>query len=281
MLNSLRDVLINAQVHLAFADRCLRRITRLVQAGVIFTSFDDLFLKWLESVSDLWALHKVIYFPSPLPPMLLRLALTIFIQSIPSLQKLLQREPTDQSQRMTTLLDVETMTVIDPKLAAIDPWNVTFRYAPRGGDGLKQCLQWLSLFAYSSVEIPLSVFAQCATATNKYRCTLSESLPLVQAVLALAWVRPLGRQSLISVISSLHLRLAPEVLASLSIRDKHDAMYVFGVLTNILTCLLRCSILFIRHSLAACLLLAGCDRQILQSAGFVTEEEVTSQLPTR
>lgn len=147
------------------------------------------------------------------------------LQSIPSLQKLLQREPADQSQRMTTLLDVDTMTVVDAKMAGVDPWNIAFRAAARGGDGLRQCLQRLSLFAYSSVEIPPSVFLQCATATNKYRCSARESLPLVQAVLASTWARSLGRQGLIAVITSLHLRLGPDIVTSLSVGEQQEELY--------------------------------------------------------
>jgi len=51
------DTLMQTPVFLA--DTSLRFIVRMSQAAVVFTVFDDLLLRWLESTSDVWAVSKV------------------------------------------------------------------------------------------------------------------------------------------------------------------------------------------------------------------------------
>ncbi|KAI0062284.1 hypothetical protein BV25DRAFT_1804358 [Artomyces pyxidatus] len=216
------------------ADRTLRHIIRLHQATVIFTAFDDIFMRWLESASS---------FGIPRKP-------------IASLQRLLNRDG-GISQRVSSAVNL-TATIIDPtSLTAVDPWTTVLRVATADVDGLRKSLQWLYMFARSGVDIPVSIFQQFASFTGRSRNSLVETIPLVKAILSSLWLKSLGRQELLTTIGSLHLRLSSDVLSSITTGNS---------LSDV--------IIFIRSSLACCLLLAGCERQTLSGFGMVTDEEV-------
>lgn len=77
--------------------------------------------------------------------------------------------------------------------------------------GLRQCLQWLDIFACSAVDIPGPVFKHFKSLTDRFRFSVTETYPLIRATFLCVWMRSLGRQDLLGMISSVHLRLAADV----------------------------------------------------------------------
>ncbi|KAI9509630.1 hypothetical protein F5148DRAFT_1367050 [Russula earlei] len=220
-------------------DLSLRHITRLCQAFVVFTTFEDLFLLWLESTLS-----------QPLT------------KPIPSLQRLLNRE-SNLNRRLGSIIDVTASFADDLDVTAIDPWAVIIRIASRDGMGLSQCLHWLSIFARSAVEIPETVLRHFKTLTDRFKFSVTETYPLIHAMFLCIWMRSLGRQELLGTISSVHLRLSADVSKHLNEGE------VSSTITD-----------FIRLSLAAYLLLAGCARDQLVEHGMIMESDVL-QLPSR
>ncbi|KAH9001155.1 hypothetical protein EDB92DRAFT_2050849 [Lactarius akahatsu] len=217
----------------------LRHITRLCQAFVVFTTFDDLFLLWLESTSN-----------RPLN------------KPIVTLQRLLNRE-SNMNHRSNSAVDFTASLADASNITAINPWGVVLNLASTDKEGLGRCLQWLSVFALSAVDIPEAVFQRFKTLTDRFEFSVAEMYPLVHAAFLCVWMKSLGRQELYSTISSVHLRLSSDVSRSLGERTVS-----------------RTTSDFIRLSLAACLLLAGCARGVLVSNDLVMESEVHT-LPSR
>ncbi|KAI0306458.1 hypothetical protein B0F90DRAFT_1808156 [Multifurca ochricompacta] len=223
------------------ADLSLRHIIRLCQACVVFTTFDDLFLLWLEFI---------------LTPIL-------------SLQRLLNRE-SNLINRLSSAVDLTASLADASNVTAINPWGIVFRIASANKEGLSRCLQWLSIFARSAVDIPESVFQQCKSLTDQFRFSVTETYPLIHAVFLCVWMRSLGRQELHGMISSVHLRLSSDVSRCLSERKSCQRYLELTTFRSDL----------IRLSLATCLLLAGCARGVLISHGLIMEDDVL-QLPSR
>ncbi|TFY77906.1 hypothetical protein EWM64_g6106 [Hericium alpestre] len=244
---SYRDIRLDPQsektdlrANASFADAALRRIIRLCHVGLVFTAFDDLFLNWLESTSSLWNSYE----------------------AVTSLSRLFNEG--ESNQRSTTFID-STKTVVDASaLQSLNPWGVVVRSASSHADGLQRDLWWLRMFARSAVDIPIATVQQFASLANRHKLSLIESLPLTATALYLTWLRSLGRQELLAVVCSLHVRLAPDI--------------VQNTITNQS---LPDTISFLRHSLATILLLAGCERQSLITNGLVLENEVKDLTPRR
>ncbi|KAJ6596919.1 hypothetical protein DFH09DRAFT_972654 [Mycena vulgaris] len=222
------------------SDRLLKFIIRLSQAsGVAFSIFDTLFLRWLEHVS----------------------AMDVFSEPMPSLYRLFPRE-TDPSQRFSTAVD-SSIAVEGVGTTPIDPWRVVADVGSQSSDGLKQSLQWLCTFARSGVDVPVSIFERFSSLAAEFQASLSDSMLLVDALLASSWLKPTGRNPLQTIIASLHLRLLPHILESLAA----------GVqLALVLS--------FIRKSLGTCLLLYGSDRSRIVELELISEKEI-EDLPSR
>ncbi|KAI0054105.1 hypothetical protein FA95DRAFT_1480391 [Auriscalpium vulgare] len=218
----------------SLADRTLRSIVRLHQNAVIFTAFDDLFLRWLESTPSIGQSRKP----------------TI------ALQRLLNREG-GINQRSSSMNLLNATAVDSAGVLNMDPWNIVLRTASSSEEGLRKGLRWLSLFARSGVDIPVAMFQRFAALTGRFKLTLCDTVVLLEAAFSSTWLKSLGRQDLIATIGSLHLRLSGEVLSNIS---KHSSTSETAR--------------FVRLSLTCCLLLAGCDRLLLSSMKLATDEEV-------
>jgi hypothetical protein len=103
-------------------------------------------------------------------------------------------------------------------ITAIDPWGVLLTLASSDKEGLGRCLQWLSVFALSAVDIPVAVFQRLKTLTDRFEFSVAEAYPLIHATFLCIWMKSLGRQELYSTISSVHLRLSSDVSRSLGER---------------------------------------------------------------
>ncbi|KAJ3559109.1 hypothetical protein NM688_g537 [Phlebia brevispora] len=169
-------------------------------------------------------------------------------EPLPSLLRLFSREG-DSSQRHTLVLDSRFTMGDLSSLANINPLQVMTNLATTTKSGYERGLHWLNLFATSGVDIPIPIFMQFAVLAN--------------AALAAAYLRPIGRLDLQPMISLLHTYLSQQILNSVRASEN-----------------IREVLVFVRRSLAVCLLLYGCERKHLVELQMIQNEEVM-HLPSR
>lgn len=115
------------------------------------------------------------------------------------------------TQTLSSALDLSASLADGFDVTAINPWGILLRIASRDEEGLRQCLQWLDIFALSAVDIPETVFQRFKSLTDRFKFSVVETYPLIHATFLCVWMRSLGRQELLGMISSLHLRLSADV----------------------------------------------------------------------
>ncbi|CDO71214.1 hypothetical protein BN946_scf184863.g9 [Trametes cinnabarina] len=224
------------------AERLLHCIVKLNQASVVFTSFDDLFQMWLARASSL-------DIDSQLP--------------LTSLSRLFNKELDSSSQRFSTVVDPRLTMTENPSLLNVNPMRVIIDIATRSKDGYDRTLHWLCLFVRSGIEISTPTFIQLVSLGNRFGVSLDQSSLVIRAVLWSCWLKSMGRQEMQGVVAAIHSSIGGELVRCIQSREKTAEV-----------------LQVIRQSLAACLLLFGCDRTFLQSAGLVEENEIHG-LPSR
>ncbi|OAX44683.1 hypothetical protein K503DRAFT_196614 [Rhizopogon vinicolor AM-OR11-026] len=218
----------------ATAERSLRFIIRLCQASVDFTTLDDLFLMWLQTLE---------------PEVLDR-------ASLQSLQRLLNRDAAENTLRHSTFVD-QILAQVDGHVVKLsDPWGMVRRAAKQ--NRLLDSLRWLRLFARSGVDIDVPVFAEYSELSRRGLVTLKQGSVFAEVALLSTWTRSMGRQDLQKSVSTMFASLEPAIQNAL--RSSGDNA--------------SCALSFIRQSLATCLLLYGCDRAMLVSNGMVLDEDI-------
>ncbi|KAI9070388.1 hypothetical protein FKP32DRAFT_1586228 [Trametes sanguinea] len=223
-------------------EKLLHSIVKLNQASVVFTTFDDLFQMWLARASSLDT-------DSQLP--------------LTSLSRLFNKELDSSSQRFSTVVDPRLTMTENSSLLNVNPMRVIIDIATRSKEGYDRTLHWLCLFVRSGIEISVPTFMQLVSLGSKFGVSLEESSLVIKAALWSCWFKSMGRQDMQGVVAAIHSDISHEVVRCIQSRDKvTEALQV------------------IRQSLATCLLLYGCDRTFLQSAGFIEEKEVQG-LPSR
>ncbi len=115
------------------------------------------------------------------------------------------------NQRSSSAIEATESLADGANITAIDPWGVVLKIASGDDMGLRRCLQWLSIFALSAVDIPQPVFQHFRSLTDRLNFSVTEIHPLIHATFLCVWMRSLGRQELFSMISSMHLRLSADV----------------------------------------------------------------------
>ncbi|KZO98231.1 hypothetical protein CALVIDRAFT_36906 [Calocera viscosa TUFC12733] len=221
------------KIDIAFADATLRAFLKLCQASVVFTAFDELFMFWLDEISN----HGTD------SPMVVR-----------TLPRIFQTEP-ETARRSTMALD----SALDQELSLsdlIDPWRSVTSIASEGIEGVARSLRWVLVLAQSGVNIPEMTFRQIAGFARDFQAPLDVQLNLVHAIFASIWVRSLGRQDLAALIEILLERNEESLVISVKHRSPSSV-----------------EALFIRLSLAALLALYGVDREKIVDSGLVQRRE--------
>ena len=115
------------------------------------------------------------------------------------------------TQRFSSAIEATASLADGANITAINPWGVVLKIASGDEVGLRRCLQWLSIFARSAVDIPEAVFQHFKSLTDRFNFSVTETLPLIHATFQCVWMRSLGRQEFLGMISSVHRRLSVEV----------------------------------------------------------------------
>lgn len=127
----------------------------------------------------------------------------------------------DGTQRQSIIVD-SRLTMTDPAaLINVNPLHKLMRIAQSSANGFRSGLAWLSLFACSGVDIPLSIFQDLASATSKFKATLQDCTVLIKACLYSTWLRSIGRQDLQATVAVLLEYLEPQILNNLR---SHEAI---------------------------------------------------------
>ncbi|KAI0748219.1 hypothetical protein C8Q80DRAFT_1104066 [Daedaleopsis nitida] len=224
-------------------EKMLQLILKLNQASVLFTTFDDLFQKWLDRASSLNVDEQIPF---------------------ASLSRLFNREfDTASSTRFSTVADPRLTMTENPSALSINPLKVIIDIATKSNEGYDNTLHWLCLFVRSGVEISVPTFMQLVALGNKFGVSLEVCSLLIKAALWSCWLKSMGRQDLQTVVSAIHTGIGPQLVSYLQAR--HREAEVLQV---------------IRQSLSTCLVLYGCERGFLLSSGMVLESEIRG-LPSR
>ncbi|KIK57795.1 hypothetical protein GYMLUDRAFT_228917 [Collybiopsis luxurians FD-317 M1] len=220
-----------AQYH----DKVLRALTRLLQNSITFTVSENLFVRWLSSLSTSG----------------------IVSQSIPSLQRLFHRDQ-DNAHRYS----LADKPVPNSESSDFDPWHHIL-LTSENLSGLTRSISWLSVVACSGIDVSVATFFHFANLVEAFKIPVSSSLIFVKSMFQSIWLRDSGRQEMQKIITDLHFRLGSEIIQLLKNQETQPE-----------------ALLFIRLSLATCLLIYGSERQKLQSLGLVTEDDI-KDLPHR
>ncbi|KDR81629.1 hypothetical protein GALMADRAFT_239698 [Galerina marginata CBS 339.88] len=229
--------------HSNLCDDVLRSIVKLCQFSVVFTVFDQLFVRWMDLLFDLNQVDK----------------------AMPSLPRLWGND-NDTTQRTSFLVDPTFGLSDAPSPLYVDPLRAVSNLAAQSREGLSRSLSYLSGVVKSGVDIPTTSFKQfltLITSKSNKDSLLENANMFTRATFLSLWLRSSGRQNLQALISILHSHLAPKILESL-ITGKEVAI----------------SFSIIRQSLAACLLLYGCERSSITAAGIVSSRDI-HELPSR
>ncbi|KAJ7582678.1 hypothetical protein C8J56DRAFT_1167735 [Mycena floridula] len=193
-------------------DKVLRNLLRLSQNLVVFTVWDDLFVRWLDSVTES----------------------RVSMHTMPSLSRLFPREM-DAAQRYST---ADRITAQVDEAAAPDPWRILAHTASQSNEGLIRSLHWICIFARAGVDVPIPTFQHLASLSAEFQTSLSGSLLLMKALLASTWLKSMGRQDLQTVVADLHSRLSQEILKSLTNRSSLDEDVIAFIRISLGICLL-------------------------------------------
>ncbi|PFH54331.1 hypothetical protein AMATHDRAFT_38260 [Amanita thiersii Skay4041] len=222
-------------------DRILRYISKLSQAQVVYTAFDELILRWLNFAS-----------------------VSRLREPLMSLHRIFQRD-NDNAYRHSSSFDTSIAGYGNPDVLMVDAWRPVVAFASRNQNNLTCCLEWLDLLALAGVEVPivhLIRFTNLVTDKKRAEC-LSAAVILVSALLKNVYQHSIGRQSLLVIPSKLHTALDAAIVEA--IRHPQN----FNLARQ-----------FIRQSLASCLLLYGGDRKKLSDLGLIIPEDIQG-LPSR
>ncbi|KAM6500500.1 hypothetical protein JOM56_003514 [Amanita muscaria] len=164
-------------------ENILRCITKLSQASVIYSTFDRLTSRWMESVS--MSKLKV--------PM-------------PTLHKVFSLER-NNSMRFSISSDSAMTDQDNSETIAIDPWRPILVLAGRRGQDLARSLDWLNILASGGVQIPTPQFLHFVGLISEEK-NLSNVTALVNAAFKNVWLDPLARHDILLVFSKLHVSLS-------------------------------------------------------------------------
>lgn len=173
----------------------------------------------------------------------------------------------ESSQYHSSSVDLSSSTSDKPRVPLIDPLHAILSLATQSEDGLSRSLLYLSMLAKSGVNIPTSFFVQFSNLVDfNGPNSLNNANTLLKAILLSLWQTSIGRQELQSLISTLHSRLANQVLECLLSGEGSSVAYVDSV--SLLTDADHVYFKVINYSSFPCSLFANLWLRKVQYQGF-------------
>ncbi|KAG8776725.1 hypothetical protein FRC15_011792 [Serendipita sp. 397] len=178
------------------ADETLKYIVKLCQWGIVWTTFDDLFVNWLDTMSKLSRLETPVIFKH--------------------LPRLFSNDDLSGGRR-SFVDDTENE---DIARYMVDPWRVVVDAASDDMAGLERCLQWVLVLAHSGVEIPNSTLMQLSAFARDMNASFFTHSILVEALLYAVWVKSYGRGELLHLVYSIFGRQSSHIKQAISNRQR-------------------------------------------------------------
>ncbi|KAF8628411.1 hypothetical protein AX15_003933 [Amanita polypyramis BW_CC] len=175
--------------------KILRCISKLLQASVMFSAFDRLISRWMESAASL----KSKEFMAPL-------------------YRVFELERNNMF-RFSRSSDSAMADFENPEYPSVDPWRPILALASQRGEQLSGSLDWLNLLASGGVQIPTPHFLRFVALISEEK-VLKNGVALVNAAFKNTWLNPIGRQDLLLVITKLHTNFSPIIVSA--IRDHRN-----------------------------------------------------------
>lgn len=221
-------------------DDTLKYVVKLCQWGVVWTTFDDLFVNWLDTMSKLGNF------------------------ATPAVFKNLPRLFSSEDYSVNRLSVADEATNVDVSQYLADPWRVIVDAASEDTAGLERCLQWVLVLARSGVEIPNATLMQLSAFARDFSAPFITHAILAEVLLYSVWVKAFGRGELLTLISSLYARQSAWLKNGMA--NSNQTTLIHG---------------FLRHTLAACLLLYGCKRETVRSLNLLDQSQLITLPPRR
>lgn len=213
LLNDPSDEDFHSKGEIEMADGALKYIVRLCQWGIVWTTFDDLFVNWLDTISRMSSS-----------------ATPVIFKNLPRLFNI-----EDSAINRHSLADENGDNNVSQYL--VDPWRVIVDAASEDTAGLERCLQWVLVLARSGVEIPNSTFMQLSAFARDFDAPFITHSLLAEALLYSVWFKSFGRSELLHLVSSLYTRQAVLIKERLKSHEQLDLVHDF-LRHTLTTCLL-------------------------------------------
>ncbi|KAF8522278.1 hypothetical protein BU17DRAFT_44873 [Hysterangium stoloniferum] len=143
----------------------LHSLTKLLQANVIFSSFDALITRCFDYILSSKTLQG---------PLMVK-----------SLHRLFNG---DTVYRRTTSMN-DLSHAISEQRSKADAWKVFTDVSAQNLDGLERGLLWLRVMVYSGVDIPASVLTQLFKSAMQYKASITTVVSLLSSTMVSAWLK--------------------------------------------------------------------------------------------
>ncbi|KAF8311639.1 hypothetical protein DL93DRAFT_2168963 [Clavulina sp. PMI_390] len=171
-------------VVLQWGEDTLRSILKICVASAIFSSFENVFVRWLDVASAKVDMDE--------------------IAGYSSLPKLFSMDPDNGG------------TTDENTPWAVHPWKVINDVASSGQDGLQRAIRWLVVLARSGISIPVTTYSQTVAFIRDFNADLSVYEHLIDCITATCWLGPDNAVELLSLVTSLHDRLRDIIVAEMT-----------------------------------------------------------------
>lgn len=234
----------------AFTELLLKHMIKLHEFGVVFTTFEDLFSRWLDEVAATWQTLSRDDVPLSFRSLVRLFATTenSFTLhkrngSTPNLFGSPVPMPGFQNDRAADVM--------------VDPWLVLIRTANEAEGGLRRAVRWLRILAQSGVDVSVETLEHLVVLSQNEGVDLAVAVDLAEAIFASAWSAKLNRPGLAHVASSLYSSRAGSIGTILT-RNRAD---------------MDVALLLMRKTLGAFLLTLGCPPETVVHLGFSSAGE--------
>ena len=190
---------------------------------MIFTVFDDLFLRWMDFVFSSGAGERV----SPISYME-QMSLCfeqILTQAFPTLHRLFS------SEAVQSTTSSSTMNATNPILhsadgfrsPSIDPLRAISNFANQSDAGLSRSIAYLPMLIKSGINIPIQTFKHLLPLLMAHKGGLLENANIFIRALALSlWIKSSRGQDLQDLVASVHSQLSSQISSSLKSGQNRD-----------------------------------------------------------
>ena len=132
----------------------------------------------------------------------------------------------DGSARWTITPDATVTSFETSESSLKDPWRIVVGVASSNDTNLRKATSWVSIFASSGVDIPITVFQRFSELLDTFNSPFKDVITLAESIFKTTWIKSIGRLELHALLSDLHVRCASHIMAAEQSRMSNDDMCV-------------------------------------------------------